>query len=97
MLTIMAIATLILGLFLVYNTINAIITQQINQIGIMKAIGADLGKIFLIYFSMVFVYAVLALVVAVPLGALGAQGTQSTSSSTIDHQLRAEPVWRISR
>ncbi len=74
LLTVMAVATLLLGLLLVYNTINAIVTQQINQIGIMKAVGAKFGKILLIYFSMVMVYAVLALLVAVPLGALGAHG-----------------------
>jgi putative ABC transport system permease protein len=74
MLTIMATATLILGLFLVYNTINAIISQQISQIGIMKALGAKFSKILGIYFSTVIVYAVLALLIAVPLGALGAYG-----------------------
>ncbi len=73
MLTVMAVATLILGLFLVYNTINAIIAQQVNQIGIMKAIGARFDKILIIYFSTVFVYGLIALVTAVPLGAVGAQ------------------------
>jgi len=73
-LTIMSVATFILGLFLVYNTINAVISQQINQIGIMKAIGASYGEIILVYMCIVFVYALLALLVAVPLGALGAHG-----------------------
>ncbi len=73
-LSVMAAATLILGLFLVYNTINAVIVQQVNQIGIMKAIGAGFGRILLIYLSIVLFYAVLALLVAVPLGALGAHG-----------------------
>ena len=73
-LTVLAVAMLILGLFLVYNTINAVITQQVNQIGMMKAIGARFGQILLIYMSLVWVYAVLALLLAVPLGALGAHG-----------------------
>jgi putative ABC transport system permease protein len=73
-LSVMAATTLILGLFLVYNTINAVIVQQVNQIGIMKALGAGFGRILLIYLSMVIVYAVLALLVAVPLGAMGAHG-----------------------
>jgi putative ABC transport system permease protein len=73
-LTVLAIAMLILGLFLVYNTINAVIMQQVNQIGMMKAIGARFGQILLIYVSLVWVYAVLALLLAVPLGALGAHG-----------------------
>lgn len=73
-LTVLAVAMLILGLFLVYNTINAVITQQVNQIGLMKAIGARFGQILLIYVSLVWVYAVLALLLAIPLGALGAHG-----------------------
>jgi putative ABC transport system permease protein len=76
-LTIMAASTLVLGLFLVYNTINAIIVQQVNQIGVMKAVGARFSRILFIYFSMVMVYAVLALLVAVPLGALGAHGLRT--------------------
>lgn len=74
MLTVMAVATLILGLLLVYNTINAVISQQVNQIGIMKAIGATIRQILTTYFSAVLVYALLALLIAAPLGALGAHG-----------------------
>ncbi len=73
-LTVMAGSTLVLGLFLVYNTINAIILQQVNQIGVMKAVGARINRILMIYCSVVLVYAVLALLLAVPLGALGAYG-----------------------
>jgi putative ABC transport system permease protein len=73
-LNVMAATTLILGLFLVYNTINAVIIQQVNQIGIMKAVGARFNRILFVYLSIVIVYAVLALLVAIPLGALGAHG-----------------------
>jgi ABC-type antimicrobial peptide transport system permease subunit len=64
---------LILGLLLVYNTITAIVGQQVTQIGVMKAIGAGTGQILLIYFSGVLIYGVLALLVAIPLSVLGAQ------------------------
>ncbi|GIK36194.1 MAG: hypothetical protein BroJett011_00270 [Chloroflexota bacterium] len=73
-LSIMGGLILILGLFLVYNTINAVIAQQVNQIGIMKAIGANTRQILGIYLLTVFIYGFLALAVAVPLGALGAYG-----------------------
>ncbi len=73
-LSIMGALILILGLFLVYNTINAVIAQQINQIGIMKAIGASTRQILRIYLLTVLVYGFLALMVALPLGALGAYG-----------------------
>ncbi len=70
----LAATSVILGLFLVYNTIDAIISQQINQIGVMKAIGARFGQILWIYLSTVLAYALLALLIAIPLGALGAYG-----------------------
>jgi len=73
-LTTLAGISLVLGLFLVYNTITAIITQQVNQIGIMKAVGAGFVQILRIYFGQVFAYALLALLIAVPLGAFGAHG-----------------------
>jgi putative ABC transport system permease protein len=64
---------LILGLLLVYNTITAIIGQQVSQIGVMKAIGASTRQILGVYFSGVLIYGLLALAVAVPLSAIGAQ------------------------
>jgi putative ABC transport system permease protein len=71
---VMSILALFLGLFLVYNTINAIVSQQVNQIGIMKAIGAGTGKILSTYLINIFVYGFLALLIAVPLAAVGGWG-----------------------
>lgn len=76
-LSIMAVAMLILGLFLVYNTVNAIIAYQVGQIGMMKAVGARIHQILWIYFTLVLVYALLALLIAVPLGALAAHGLRT--------------------
>ncbi len=44
LLGVLGVLSLILGLLLVYNTINSIIASQTDQIGIMKAIGARTGK-----------------------------------------------------
>ncbi len=74
MLTTMAVLSLILGLFLVYNTITAIVSQQVNQIGMMKAVGASFGQVLWVFFRQVLAYAILSLILAVPLGMLGAQG-----------------------
>ena len=73
-LQIMAFAALILGLFLVFNTITAIISQQVPQIGVLKAIGATRGQILLLYYTMVFIYGLLAVLLSVPLGAVAAHG-----------------------
>jgi len=59
---------LILGLagFLVINTITALITQQIQQIGIMKLVGGRRPQIMGMYFVMVLAYGVAALLIGVP-------------------------------
>ena len=69
----MATIALILGLFLVYNTITALINRQINQIGILKAIGARTRTIFLVYLTIVFAYGAMALALSMPLSALAAR------------------------
>ncbi|MGB6420239.1 MAG: ABC transporter permease, partial [Anaerolineales bacterium] len=68
---------IVLGIFLVYTTINAIITQQVNQIGVMKAIGARTHQVFFGYFFLVLAFGLLATVVSIPIGGLGARGLQS--------------------
>ena len=66
-----ALSLLVSG-FLVINTISAILAQQTRQIGMMKAVGARDGQVAGIYFGVVLGYALIALLVALPLGALGA-------------------------
>lgn len=66
--------SLLLGLMLVYNTINAFISQQVDQIGIMKAIGGRTTQIFRLYFFTVLAYGLLAACIAIPIGILGGWG-----------------------
>lgn len=58
--------------FLVINTISAILTQQVRQIGVMKAVGARSSQIAGMYLGMVVIFCLLSLAIAVPLGAVGA-------------------------
>ncbi len=78
-LVVMAFLSLILGLFLVFTTMTALISRQTNQIGIMKAVGAGSRQILRIYLSNVLVYGGLALLLALPLGAAGAYGLYASS------------------
>jgi putative ABC transport system permease protein len=71
-LVVMAVLSLGLSTILVINTINAVIAQQIPQIGIMKTIGGLSPQISTIYLAGVAVYGLISLALAVPLGALGA-------------------------
>ncbi|RMF05686.1 MAG: ABC transporter permease, partial [Chloroflexi bacterium] len=73
-LQILAVISLFMSVILVTNTMTAIVTQQINQIGIMKAIGGGTGDILKIYLTTVIVYGLLAFIISLPLGALVAFG-----------------------
>ncbi len=74
--------------FLVVNTISALLMQQIRQIGIMKAIGAQTRQIMGLYLGMVVIFGLLALLVAVPLGALAAYAFTSYIASLVNFDLR---------
>jgi putative ABC transport system permease protein len=65
---------LILGLlvvflsgFLITNTLSALLNQQVQQIGIMKTIGARRGQVILMYMLLILGFGVLAFLVALPL------------------------------
>jgi putative ABC transport system permease protein len=70
--TVMGMLALGLGLFLVVNTINALVAQQVPQIGIMKAIGGTTRQVMILYLGSVLIYGLLALFIALPLGVLAA-------------------------
>jgi putative ABC transport system permease protein len=63
--------SMFLSVFLVLNTVSALLMQQVRQIGVMKAIGARTGQLAGMYVSMVLVFGLLALIIAVPLGLFG--------------------------
>lgn len=73
-LQVMGVLTLLLSGFLVINTISAVLSEHIRQIGMMKAIGARRSQLVSMYFVMVSTYGLLALLVAAPLGYLGTRG-----------------------
>ena len=61
--------SLVLSGFLVVNTITGMLAQQRRQVGMMKAIGGTGGQIIGIYMVMVMCFGLLALFVALPVGA----------------------------
>ncbi|NOZ73678.1 MAG: FtsX-like permease family protein, partial [Chloroflexi bacterium] len=67
-LAVMGALSLALSAFLIINTMNAIIAQQVWQIGVMKTIGATGGQVSRLYLTTALIYGGLALLLAVPLG-----------------------------
>jgi putative ABC transport system permease protein len=66
----LALICVVIGAVLVFNTISNLITQQTNQIGILKAIGGRSPTIVGMYLVSALVYGTLAFVIAFPLGAV---------------------------
>ncbi len=73
-LQIMAVVALFMSVILVFNAMTALIAQQTNQIGIIKATGGRRATIIKIYLSGVFIFGLIALIIALPLSALFAFG-----------------------
>ncbi len=65
-LQIMALVSLFMSAVLVLNTFTALITQQTDQIGVIKAIGGRRGVIVRVYLSGALIYGGLALLIALP-------------------------------
>ena len=78
---------LLLSMFLIVNTLTAIMAQQVRQIGIMKAIGARVAQIIQMYFVMVLIFGALAALIAIPLAALGALGLASFFAGFLNFDL----------
>lgn len=64
----------LMGAVLVSQLIGAILTQQIRQIGVLKAIGATQTQVLGIYVLMVLVLGTLASVIAIPLAIVSGYG-----------------------
>jgi putative ABC transport system permease protein len=68
-LQVLAVVSLFMSVILVLTTLTALITQQTNQIGIIKAIGGTTATVLKIYLAGVLVFGLLALTISLPLGA----------------------------
>lgn len=64
-----------LGSFLVINTVNALLGQQVRQIGVMKAVGAKTSQLMGMYLALVTGFGLVALAISIPLGLILATGT----------------------
>jgi putative ABC transport system permease protein len=59
--------TLFLSGFLITNTLQALMKQQVQQIGIMKSLGARRNQIVALYLSLIFIYGLVAALISLPL------------------------------
>jgi putative ABC transport system permease protein len=97
-LVVLGFLVMFLSAFLITNTLSALLNQQVNHIGIMKAIGARRGQIIAVYMSLIFIYGLTAFVIALPLSGWAAYALMQNFASAINIDLqgfRIEPsvVW----
>ncbi len=87
--------TSVLGAILVASAIATLMTRQIREIGVMKAIGASSRQIAALYLGVVGALALVALAVGVPLGRLAAGGLVGTIAQLLNLSVRdgVIPAW----
>jgi len=83
----LGVLSLFLSVFLVVNTVSALLTQQKRQIAVMKAIGGGSPQILGMYLVMVLCYGILSLLIAVPLGAVGARALSQLLATMFNFNL----------
>lgn len=87
-LQIMGIMAIVLSGGLIINTVSAIVTQQIRQIGVLRAIGGVRSQLVTMYLVNVLLLSILALFIALPLGQLGALGIAELAASFLNFNLK---------
>lgn len=83
----LGILVLFLSGALITNTLSALLAQQLRQVGIMKLVGGSRSQISSLYLWLVSAYALLALVIAIPLGAWAANAISRLAADIINFPL----------
>jgi putative ABC transport system permease protein len=84
--------TLVLGAILVASSVNALMTKQVREIGVMKTIGASSGQIAGLYLGMVAGLALLAVAASVPLSRVAAAAMIRMIAELLNLEVRSDQV-----
>ncbi len=95
LLLVFSLMALLLSAILTATMINALLAQQIRQIGIMKAIGARSVQITSMYLALIALLGFAASLVGVPLGILAGRGFAGVVAQLLNLKIysTATPVW----
>ncbi|MGD2253843.1 MAG: FtsX-like permease family protein [Anaerolineales bacterium] len=77
----------VLSSFLIVNTMNALMAQQLRQIGVMKLIGARRWQIIGMYLTLVLIFGVVGLLLAIPTAASAAYQISEVNAGMLNSQL----------
>lgn len=84
--------SLVLSGALTATIIAALLSRQIRQVGVMKAIGAGTRQIMAIYFGTVLVLSLVALMIALPLSAAAGRGFSQTVFKLLNFNLTNDSI-----
>jgi putative ABC transport system permease protein len=85
---VLGVLVVLLSSSLIVNTLNALFAQQLRQIGVMKLVGARRGQVQRMYLLLILAYALLALLITVPLGAWAGYGLSVTMAGMFNATLK---------
>jgi putative ABC transport system permease protein len=91
-LVILGVLVVFLSGSLISNTMSALLNQHLRQIGVMKLVGARQRQIAGMYLTLIIVFGVIALLVAVPLGGWGAFALSGMAADVVNFVLRDIPL-----
>jgi len=83
-LQVMSVLAIFLSGGLVINTISAILTQQVKQIGIMRSIGAVPGQISGMFILNTLIFSLVGWLLAIPISLLGSYGLASFAAGYLN-------------
>jgi putative ABC transport system permease protein len=72
--------------FLIFNTLSALLVQQVRYVGIMKAIGAHASQVVGMYLVLIVMFGFLALIPAIPLSAYLASAVSSGMGAQLNYE-----------
>jgi putative ABC transport system permease protein len=78
----------VLSSSLIFNTLNALLTQHRRQIGVMKLVGARSFQISVMYFALIIAYGLIALLIAMPLGMVAGYGLAEFAANMMSVNLQ---------
>ena len=90
-LVILGVLVVFLSGSLISNTMSALLNQHLRQIGVMKLIGARRRQIVGMYLTLIAVFGVIALLIAIPLGGWGAFALSAMAADVVNFVLRDSP------
>ncbi len=81
---------------LIINMLNSLLTQQLRQIGVMKLIGGRSFQILGMYLTLIVAYSIIALLVAVPMGAIAGNALAGYIASMLGAVLQGYRIVPVS-